>query len=320
MADAEPPNPDFRSWIVSNPDGTHTRVFNYPTVPPNSSSSLPVLTKDIQINSANKTWLRIYLPRHLLDSSSSAANNRRLPLLLYFHGGGFVFFAADSTINHDFCVIMSQRIDAVVVSVEYRSAPEHRLPAAYDDAFEALQFIKSSQEDWLTQFADVSRCFLMGTSAGGNIAYHTGLRVCKSGRELEPLKVQGLVLHHPFFGGLERTGSELKMGNNCGLPLDGTDFLWEYSLPVGSDRDHEYCNPMVSGLNKCQIIRESGLRVLVFGAYGDPMIDRQMGFAKMLEDNGVMNVAHFYEGTHGVEFIDSAKAELMFCILIDFFL
>ncbi|XP_065869482.1 carboxylesterase 1-like [Euphorbia lathyris] len=305
--------PDLRKLIVSNPDGSYTRLLQLPTVPPNSSSS-HVLTKDIQINSVNKTWLRIYLPRHILDSSSN-----RLPLLVYYHGGGFIFTTADSTINHDFCIIMSQRIDAVIVSVEYRCAPEHRLPAAYDDAFEALEFIKSSQEDWLTQFTDVSRCFLMGTSAGGNIAYHTGLRVCRSGRELEPLKIQGLVLHHPYFGGLERTGSELKMGNECSFPLDGNDFLWEFSLPVGSDRDHEYCNPMGSSTNSCQFIREAGLRILVLGCYGDPLIDRHMEFAKMLEDKGVMTVAHFSEGCHGAELMDSSKAELLFLILKDFF-
>ncbi|XP_065869520.1 carboxylesterase 1-like [Euphorbia lathyris] len=307
--------PDLRKLIVLNPDGTYTRLLHYPTVPADSSSSLlPVLTKDIQINSTKKTWLRIYLPRHLLHSSSN-----RLPLIVYYHGGSFIFFAADSTFHHDFCIIMSQRIDAVIVSIEYRRAPEHRLPAAYDDAFEALEFIKSSQEDWLTQFTDLSRCFLMGTSAGGNIAYHTGLRVCRSGRELEPLKIQGLVLHHPFFGGLERTGSELRLVNDSSLPLDGNDFMWELSLPVGYDRDHEYCNPMTASSSSSKFIREAGLRVLVLGAYGDPLIDRLVEFAKMLEENGVMMVAHFGEGSHGVELFDSLKAELLFSILKDFF-
>ncbi|XP_065869495.1 carboxylesterase 1-like [Euphorbia lathyris] len=307
--------PDLRKLIVSNPDGSYTRLLDCPTVSPNSSSSLfPVLTKDIQINSTKKTWLRIYLPRHLLHSSSN-----RLPLIVYYHGGGFIFFAADSTIHHDFCMIMSQRIDAVIVSVEYRRAPEHRLPAPYDHAFEALEFINSSQEDWLTQFADVSRCFLMGTSAGGNIAHHTGLRVCRSGRELEPLKIQGLVLHHPFFGGLERTGSELRLVNDSSLPLDGNDFMWKLSLPVGYDRDHEYCNPMTASGSSSKFIREAGLRVLVLGAYGDPLIDRHVEFAKMLEENGVMIVAHFGEGFHAVELFESLKAELLFPILKDFF-
>ncbi|WCJ19301.1 alpha/beta-Hydrolases superfamily protein [Euphorbia peplus] len=316
-------NSSIRTWIVSNPDGSYTRNLNFPSVPsspdPNSSSS-HVLSKDIPVNFTKKTWLRIYLPRHLLDSLSTipAANQRSLPLLVFYHGGGFIFTTADSKDNHDFCIFMSQRIEAVIVSVEYRCAPEHRLPAAYEDAFEALQVIKSSQDDWLTRFVDISSCFLMGSSAGGNIAYQTGIRVCNFGRELEPLKVKGLILHCPYFGGLERTGSELKMVNDNFLPLDGNDYMWELSLPIGSDRDHEYCNPKAGVSLSSKLIREAGLRVLLFGSYGDPLIDREVEFAKMLEENGVLIVAHFGEGCHAVEAMDSSKGESMCSILKDF--
>ncbi|WCJ36563.1 alpha/beta-Hydrolases superfamily protein [Euphorbia peplus] len=308
--------------IVSNPDGSYTRHMNFPCVPsspdPNSSSS-PVLTKDIPINTTKKTWLRIYLPRHLFDSSSTAAEHEgRLPLLVYYHGGGFVFTTADSNVNHDFCVFMSQRIEAVIVSVEYRRAPEHRLPAAYEDAFEALEFIKSSEDDWLRRFVDISSCFLMGTSAGGNIAYQTSLRACRLVRELEPLKVKGLVLHSPFFGGLERTVSELKMVNDSYLPLDGNDFMWEVSLPVGSDRDHEYCNPMTGVSSSLKLIREVDLKVLLFGSYGDPLIDREIELAKILEENGVLTEAHFGEGCHAVEAMDFCKGDSLCSSLKDF--
>ncbi|WCJ36562.1 alpha/beta-Hydrolases superfamily protein [Euphorbia peplus] len=306
--------PNARSLIVSNPDGSYTRHFNFPSMPsspdPNSSLSL-VLSKDITINSTKKTWLRLYLPRHLLDSD----NNHRLPLLVYYHGGGFIFSTADSNICHDFCNFMSERTEVVIASIDYRCAPEHRLPAAYNDSFEALQFIKSSEDDWLRRFADISSCFLMGSSAGGNITYQTGLRVCRSGRELEPLKVKGLVLHSPYFGGLERTGSELKMVNDNFLPLDSNDFMWESSLPVGSNRDHEYCNPIITVNSNSELIREAGLRVLLFGNYGDPLIDREVELAKTLEENDVLIESHFCEGCHAVEVMDSYKAELMCTIL-----
>ncbi|KAI9076334.1 hypothetical protein K1719_041697 [Acacia pycnantha] len=60
---------------------------------------------------------------------------------------------------------MATQLSAVIVSVEYRLAPEARLPAAYDDAVEALHWLRTTQEKWISEFSDVSSCFLMGTSA-----------------------------------------------------------------------------------------------------------------------------------------------------------
>ncbi|WCJ37118.1 alpha/beta-Hydrolases superfamily protein [Euphorbia peplus] len=312
---------DFRNLIISNSNGTYTRLIQFPTTPASRNSSSHVLTKDIQINPFNQTWLRIYLPRHLLDSPSittTTANNcRRRPLIVYFHGGGFVFDTPASTHNHDFCFNMSQNINAIVVSVQYRLAPEHRLPAAYDDVVEVLRIIKLGEDDWLSQFAELSSCFLMGTSAGGNIVYQATLRAFKL--ELEPLKIKGLILHHPFFGGSERTVSELNRVFDPILPLAGNDYMWELSLPAGSNRDHEYCNPRTNfELNKFGLFSNMDLRVLVLGCSDDPLIDRYVELAKMLEEKGVKTVTHLVEGLHGLEVNHPKKAESLFPILIDF--
>ncbi|CAL5404924.1 unnamed protein product [Camellia sinensis] len=152
--------------IISNPDGTYTRSIQFPSTPPtpDHNTPSPVLSKDLPLNPKSQTWLRIYLPKQALHEPPSIPN---LPLIVYFHGGGFVFLSAASTINHDFYVKVAAELSVVIVSVEYRLAPEHRLPAAYDDAVETLQWLKTTQERWLTQFCDFSCCFLMGTSAGG---------------------------------------------------------------------------------------------------------------------------------------------------------
>lgn len=199
---------------------------------------------------------------------------------------------------------MAQIIPAVIVSVEYRLAPEHRLPAAYEDALEAMQFIKTTDDEWLTTYADLNRCYLMGSSAGANIAYHAGLRAA-----VDDLKIQGMILHQPFFGGSERTESEMNMVNDPVLPLCATDLMWEFGLPLGVDRDHEYCNPMVSGgSQRIERMRLLGWRFLVTGCGGDPLIDRQMEFARMLEGRGVRVVSQFREGGyHGVDFFEPSK-------------
>lgn len=106
----------------------------------------------------------------------------------------------------------------------------------------------------------------MGTSAGGNVAYHAGLRAAAAADDLAPLKIKGLILHHPFFGGSERTGSELRLVNDPMLPLCACDVMWELVLPIGAERDHEYCNPRVDGGSELiERVRSYGWRVLVTG-------------------------------------------------------
>ena len=295
--------------IVRNPDGTITRALDIPETPPTSDPSLPisVLSKDIPINQSNNTWVRIYLPREGLDSSS----HLKLPLVVYCHGGGFILSSAASSTVHDHCVRLANELRVIIASVEYRLAPEHRLPAAYDDAVEALYRIKTTQDDWLTKHADFSNCFIMGMSAGGNIAYHAGLRVAAEADRLGPLNIKGLILQQPFFGGTQRSESELRLVDDPKLPLCVTDLMWELSLPIGVDRDHEYCNPTVGGGSKLlEKIRLLGWKVLVTGCDGDHLFDHQVKLAKLLEEHGVHVVGHFgVGGCHGVDFHDSSRGK-----------
>ncbi|CAL5356767.1 unnamed protein product [Camellia sinensis] len=97
-----------------------------------------------------------------------------------------------------------------------------------------------------------------------------------------------LLLHHPGFLGSKRTGSELRLADDRILPEFVLDVLWKLSLPIGADRDHEYCNPTVgSGSAALEKMKLLGWKVMVTGCDGDPLIDRQMEFAKMLEKKGV---------------------------------
>ncbi|CAK7337148.1 unnamed protein product [Dovyalis caffra] len=296
--------------IFPHPDGTVTRKpstlfpntmaiedLNHPTL---------VLSKDIPINQSNNTWARIFLPRKALERSSST---NKLPVIVFFHGGGFVAFSPATSIFHDFCTNMAMQLLAIVVSVEYRLAPEHRLPAAYDDAVEALHWIKMKEEVWLKHYADYSSCFVMGSSAGGNIAYHTCLRVAESINDLEPLKIKGLILHQPFFGGTQRTESELKLENDLALPSNVVDAAWDMSLPIGVDRDHEYSNPTVGVASTLlDHFKFMGLRMLVTGWDGDPLFDRQIGFVKLIEKKGILVEGIFGEGGyHGVEMMEPPK-------------
>ncbi|KAI3967192.1 hypothetical protein MKX01_042777 [Papaver californicum] len=129
---------------------------------------------------------------------------------------------------------MVAHLPVLIGSVEYRLAPENRLPAAYDDAVEALIWVRNQALDTVNGDLWMRDC--------GNIAYHGGLRSLEL--NLEPIQISGLIMNQPYFGGLERTGSELRLTNDKVLSLTKSDEMWELALPHGANRDNGYCNPM----------------------------------------------------------------------------
>lgn len=318
-----PPISDPYSYLglVKNSDGSFARSpeFHVPTTAASSSESdlcspPPVLTKDVPINPLNHTWARLYLPRR---EPSSTADAGKLPLIIFFHGGGFVIGSANLTHFHEFCCTVALRLPALLVSVDYRLAPEHRLPAAYDDGVDALRWARSTADEWLAEHADLSRCYVMGNSAGGNLALHVALRAARIAAELAPVEIRGLVLHQPFFGGVERTPSELRLADDKVLPPFMADVMWGLALPIGADRDHEYSNPAKLLAAEKAVVG----KVLVTGYDGDPLIDRMVDLAKVLRERGADVTEDFREGgCHGVEFFDHSYTTTFCSVLGKFIL
>lgn len=174
--------------------------------------------------------------------------------MVYFHGGGFCIESTFSPLYHNYLNSLSSQARTLVVSVEYRLAPEHPLPAAYDDCWYALNWVashahmasfgSSNGEPWIRDYADFSRVFLGGDSAGGNITHHMALRVGNQGLANGSIhQINGMILFHPFFWGKDRMGGEVtKLDNQLNPVL--ADKLWAVVCPGSSGPDDPWINPV----------------------------------------------------------------------------
>ena len=311
-------NPYSHLNVTRNADGTLTRLDS-PTVEslPNPLPGQAVVSKDVTINCETKTWARIYRPTRLPSNDNTVA---RLPIVIYFHHGGWILLSVADTAAHQNCSQIASEVPAIVVSVNYRLAPESRLPAQYHDGYDAICWVNDQAsnpdgEQWLKDYGDFSRCYLYGCGCGGNIVFYVGLKI--DDFNLESLKIAGIVMNQPMFSGAQRTESELNFATDQLLPLPVLDLMWEMVLPYAIDRDHRYCNPMVDGPHKELIGRL--VRCLVIGFSGDPMIDRQQQFVTLLVTCGVKVDAHFDDvGFHNIDFVDRRRAAAVLSIVKEF--
>lgn len=239
-----------------------------------------VSTHDVTLDAARNLSLRLFIPSTAADASSP------VPVIVYFHGGGFVYMSPGSVFYDAFCRRLSRRLGAVIASVDYRLAPEHKFPAQYDDAIDVLRFLddparRKTLIPW-PDTADVSRCFIAGDSAGGNIAHHAVVRAAEA--RLSELRVLGLVTIQPFFGGEGRSESEIRLKGAPVVSMESADWMWKAFYPDELGRDHWACN--VSGPNAKDL---SGLDLpatMVVVAGFDPLQDRQREYCEWLRDNG----------------------------------
>eukprot|EP01018_Ginkgo_biloba_P024900 Gb_17666 [translate_table: standard] len=274
-------------------DGSVER-FSYVVeeVAASSGAHQAVASKDVLLNSHTGVWVRLYLPQ---SSPLKAHSPQKLPLLLYFHGGGFVIGSAAWSVYHVFLNRLASETNSIIISVNYRLAPEHRLPVAYDDCFGALHWLRqqavrplqsSDEISWLTSYADFNRCYLAGDSAGANIAHHVTLRAAKT--DLKPLIIRGSILIQPFFSGENRSKWECET-NDPALPQRWIDVFWKLSLPVGANRDHPACNPLGKQSPRLDDVQLPPMLVCI--SEQDVLKERNLEYVEALKKAG-KNVGH----------------------------
>ncbi|KAJ3679514.1 hypothetical protein LUZ60_017525 [Juncus effusus] len=212
--------------------GRFERTFGTKTVSAGTDPTTGVISKDVPVNQTTGVSARLYLPPNIPSST-------KLPILVYFHGGGFVVDSAQSPTYHNYLNSLVSKANIISVSVEYRRAPEHPLPVAYDDCLEVLAWTASgsSSDDWISEYGDLTRLYLGGDSAGGNAAHNIAVKAASEG-----IKIKGLILCHPWFGGSEPIGKECTHPEN----REKGSLLWMLIFPGTTGLDNPLLNPMAS--------------------------------------------------------------------------
>ncbi|KAJ4965787.1 hypothetical protein NE237_017636 [Protea cynaroides] len=270
------------SDTVRRHDGTiNRRLINLleTKVTANDKPIRGVKTSDVIVDANRNLWFRLFTPTEIHKRDVIP-----LPVIVFFHGGGFSLLSAASRGYDEVCREFAVKFPAIIVSVNYRLTPEHRFPSQYDDGIDTLKFLDETEFNkfGFPTFADLSRCFLAGDSAGGNLAHHVAVRSGET--DFKRVKVIGQISIQPFFGGEERTESEIRLPKAPLISVERTDWMWKVFLPEGENRDHEAVN--VSGPRATDISRvKYPTTMVVLGGF-DPLQDRQRDFYQWLKRNG----------------------------------
>lgn len=172
--------------------------------------------------------VRIYSPQ----------SSTPLPVLVYFHGGGWVLGDLDAADN--ICRLLARDAKCVVVSVDYRLAPEHKFPAAVEDAFAATAWCAANAA---VINGEPTRIAVGGDSAGGNLAAAVALMARDKG---SPAIVHQLLIYPVTCYGFETESYRLYGQGGYGLSHDEMVWFWHHYLSSGEDGQNPYASPLLA--------------------------------------------------------------------------
>ena len=219
------------------------------------------------------------------------------PLVMLFHGGGWVIgdLDAEDTTARGTC----SRVNAVVVSVDYRLAPEIRFPGAVEDCYAATKWAVDNSD---SLGIDGSRVATTGTSAGGNLSGAVSMMA----RDLGGPHISHQVLFCPVIDFDFDRKSYIECAEGYGLTREAMILYWNQYTGTGEDRSNPYA----------ALIKASDLSGLpdatIIAAQYDPLVDEAVAYGDALKAAGVDTLSVVYDGmTHGFNnrtgIIDAAK-------------
>ena len=215
--------------------------------------------------------VRVYRP---------AAGDGPWPVVVFFHGGGFVVCTLET---HDpYCRALATEAGVMVVSVDYRLAPENKFPAGVEDCLAATEWVLAHAKE--LGAVDSSRVFVAGDSAGGTMAAAVALLLRDKGAG----GLAGQILLYPVTAHYDPpTASYLEMAEGYGLTRKGMMWFWDHYLNHKDEAFDYRAAPLLAPSLR-------GLpRALVVTAEYDVLRDEGQAYAKRLEEAGV-SVTHVF--------------------------
>jgi acetyl esterase len=218
-----------------------------------------------------------------------------LPTLIYFHGGGFIAGGLES---HDgLCRLFTAEGGFKVIAVDYRLAPEHRHPAAVDDAWAATQWIEQNAADL---GVDAGRIAVGGDSAGGMLA----AIVTQLAREKGGLKIAYQLLLFPNTQMGRETASLKEFAVGYFLERRAIEYFNSLYLPADADLNSAKLSPLrakdFAGLPPAYVM---------LAGY-DPLHDEGLAYAEKLKGAGVkVTVADYAEMVHGFIYLQTVLTQ-----------
>jgi acetyl esterase len=208
-----------------------------------------------------------------------------MPCMVFFHGGGWV---VGSISTHDaLCRQLANAVGMVVVSVEYRLAPENKYPAAFNDCYAATSWVAENAREL---GIDAKRLAVGGDSAGGNLAAAVAL----AARDKKAPHLAYQLLYYPVLDANFETRSYLDNANNYMLTREQMIWFWQQYVPHDAEREQSYAAPL----------RAKDLKglppALIITAEYDPLRDEGEEYARRLKEAGVETRLIRYDGLiHG---------------------
>ena len=228
--------------------------------------------------------VRIYYP--LDDTGPSDDIGRRLPAYIYCHGGGFV--VGDLDMVETMCRTICRDASIVVVSVDYRLAPEHPFPAGLEDTIAVIRWVA---EQGAALGIDTPRLAIGGDSAGGNLAAAACQALAGKGGvafrfQVLVYPVTDLTCSQPYYKDL-----------GTGYPLTA-DRMKVYIDLYLKDPKQQASDPRVSPLLATSLAGQPPALVIVAGL--DPLVDEGVAYARRLKKAGIpAEVVEVADHPHG---------------------
>jgi len=229
-----------------------------------------------------------------------AGGNGPLPVVVYFHGGGWVLGNIAS--HEGICRAVANAGGVIVVTVDYRLAPEHRFPAAAEDAYATTAWVAEHAAEF---GGDRQRIAVAGDSAGGNLAAVT----CLMARDREGPRVDFQVLLYPITEYNINTRSYTEFADGFFLTRSEMAWYWEHYVEKAEDRHHPHASPSrAADLSRLP-------PALLITAEFDVLRDEGEEYARQLQAAGVDAKLRRYDGMiHGFirryPFFDQGRAAI----------